>query len=275
MTDEIKFKWVIPGYTNLFKSLENMAVLSVMYNGTLVRSLGAYETRGDIVYEKVTYVTSQILIGWVVADHIETVTFLSDKIVNASTETQSDQDANQYIVRKGEKDIEYNLCGQYCVSAILGKSIDETLNKVQSDDPAFFRRMFSRSGNNGRTSIQDLMRVHKMFSPSSKYELLYDLLRDKVRSYVLSPGRMIEIIKDYDVIVGIKISNVSGKPKQTGTLHWVWLLDIKVTGVNMGVVTFYNPFRDRHQTCSWDELYVSMGVPAGLCIKKQDLTFVE
>ncbi len=156
----------------------------------------------------------------------------------------------------------------FCISAIAGTSIEDTLAKIQLQDPVFFKRIFTRSGNNGRTSVQDLMRIHKLFGTSSKYELLYDLLRDKVRSYILSPERMIEIMKGYEVIVGVKISTVSGKPKQTGTLHWILLKHIQVTGVNMGIVYFYNPFRDRLQTCSWDELYASMGVPAGLCVSK-------
>lgn len=272
MTDTIKYKWVIPGSTPLYKSLDTMKELTYLYNCALVRCEGVIEEKDGIAYEKVTYVTSQVLTGWVVADHIEKVTFLSDKIVSTSTHTQSDQDADQYIVRNGE--VEFNLCGQFCISAIAGTSIEYTLAKIQLGDPVLFKRIFNKSGNNGRTSIQDLMRIHKLFDTNSKYELLYDLLRDKVRSYILSPERLIEIMKNYEVIVGVKISNVSGKLKQSGTLHWILLKHIQVTGVNMGIVYFYNPFRDRMQTCSWDELYVSMGVPAGLCISK-NLDFSE
>ena len=220
----------------------------------------------DDVSEKLSKVLfrtrSRDYTGWFYSDYLEPLKFsYPENVVKSETPSSYPYDAGQYIIWK--KNIQYNLCGEFCVAYIFGKSIDEFLVNWEAKPASLFSRLFV----NGRfltSGVPDLIDMVKTYNGQHKS---IDELKDPHGRYVLlSPKRVGSMLEEWRLIIGCKISGVSGELKTTGIPHWVTVINVILDGFG-GWVNVYNPFPNRIETYSWREFISSIGNPYGIFVK--------
>ncbi len=210
--------------------------------------------------------------GWVYSGFLED--FKNEfplGVVAAATQTHTPNDAAQDIMWLGE--VQYNLCGEFCVAFLAGDSIDGMLTKWKPKSPTLFDKIFrvlvtgkyaNQSRTTDRSEVQDMLGVYgKTGIP------VETLLRDTVKGdTIVSPGRFAAITSQYDIILSVNIDGGTGDIRGQGIGHWICVTDVTPDGRNRGWVTFYNPFPNQKQRESWGTLLGSMGNPYGLAVKR-------
>lgn len=204
-------------------------------------------------------------VGLFYSEYLEPLNFIyPENIVPSQFQTAYPYDARQYIVWKNN--VQYNLCGEFCVAYILGKSIDDLLKDWEAKPASLFSRVF-KNGKSLPTGISDLMDM------VSVYRGEYDgigRLRDPYGKYILlSPLRLKRHLKEWKLILGCKISSVTGELQASGIPHWITVTDVYPDGFG-GWVELYNPFPNQIERYSWREFLNSIGIPHGLFVKKTE-----
>ncbi len=84
-------------------------------------------------------------------------------------------------------------------------------------------------------------------------------LTDPIMGFKLSPGRLSKMLESFYLLVHVSIDGVTGKLRGAGVGHWIVVDKVTPDGVNGGRVELYNPFRNKRQEYSYDELVNSVG----------------
>lgn len=217
-------------------------------------------------FSEVEYITNQRnYVGWVHTKYLEELQYEFPVVgVFGSSQTPNPVDAAQYIIWKNN--IQYNLCGEGCVAFIFGETIETFLEKWEAKPISYFHRVF-QGGKAATTGIADLRDMVNVYGAESipLRDLNYDSISD---GSLISPGILRDFVDKWCIIIGCKISSVTGELKSSGVPHWVVLDRVIPDGINNGIVEVYNPFPDRIQRYSWKEFLASIGTPYGLAIKR-------
>ncbi len=243
-------------YAPLFDVFKNK-ILDVPANSIL-----EVDTLSSPLSQVVFRTRSKDYTGWFYSDYLEPLIFsLQEDVVKSETQSPYPYDAGQYIIWKNN--IQYNLCGEFCVANIFGKSIDTFLKDWEAKPASLFNRIF-REGKSLTSGVPELIDMVKTYQGQHQS---IDALKDPHGKYILmSPGRVQNILKDWKLIIGCKISGISGELKTTGIPHWVTVLNVIPDGFG-GWVEIYNPFPNRIEVYSWREFISSVGNPYGLFVK--------
>jgi hypothetical protein len=258
--------WV-NNYASLYSNPSRVQRLCYLNVGSLVEPTGASQTVNGNVFVEVTYTTTSApLKGWVYGPFVEELVYeFPPFAVPTTTQTPNPNDAAQDIIFQGN--VQFNLCGEFCVAFIAGDSIEHFLEQWQPKAPSFFNRIFygGVSRPTGAPDVQSMLAVYGMTG-----EYLSGMLTDPIKNGVLlTPGRMATLSEKYHMIMGVKIDRIAGTLRGSGVGHWVCIEKIIPDGVNRGWVEFYNPFSNQIQRESWSTLVASMGgQPYGLAVKR-------
>ena len=262
-------KWV-NNYASLYSDASHMQRLCYLTIGTLVDPTGASQVVNGNLYVEVNYLsTAAPMKGWVYGPYLEElVNEFPPSAVPTTTQTPNPNDAAQDIVFLGN--VQFNLCGEFCVAFIAGDSIERFLAQWQPKSPSFFNRIFlgGVSRPTGSPDVQNMLAVYGMTGQD-----LSGLLVDPIKNGVLlTPGRMAALSASYHIILAVNIDRIAGTLRGGGVGHWICVEKVIPDGVNRGWVEFYNPFPNQIQRESWSTVLASMGTqPYGLAVKRQSM----
>ena len=254
--------WIIKYTPLLARPALGSAKVCDLPFGTRVE--GLEEQDGD--YSKVRYVASKTFEGWILSAYAEVVEHrLPHNVVDMEgLQTASQQDAAQYIIYLGN--VQYNLCGELCVCAIVGAGLGDFLKDWKAKPLSWYDRVF-KGGKSRTTGIVELRDMASIY-PCEMMNIQDALLDPFSKRLLLSPRRLAFFVdKGWQVIVGVRIEGTRGELRGSGIPHWVVVQDVKPTNVNRALVTIYNPFSNRAEEYSWHEFTQSVGAPYGLMIR--------
>lgn len=237
---------------------KRIKICDLPVNSTLLHA--GYETDK---FTKVIYRASREFIGWVESVYLDKITYvLLHDLVRLDHQTESLQDLAQYVFVNGK--LQYNLCGELCVCAILGISESELLEKWKAVPLSWYNRIFV-NGLARTTGKNDLI---NMLSICQNKEIM-DI--KSAFPIEITPSRLLEVLNTgWRMIVGVHI-NRAGELMPSGILHWVVLFSAQANGKNSGWVTYYNPATNNEELSSWKEFSSSMGAPFGLLVRIIDV----
>lgn len=225
---------------------------------------------GNMVGDRVlvSYDAAKAYRGWVYEALLEAYEEeFPANVVEIENDTPSPTDAAQYMIWKGQT--QYNMCGELCVSYCHGAPLHILLTEWEAKKPTWYQRVFGSGGRARSTGLDELDSMLAVFGYETPSTRLSSALTDAVlRRPLVTPARMARLLKTHRIIVGVKIDAASGNLRGGGIGHWVTLESITPDGINRGWATLYNPFPNRMQRYSWDELVKSMSSPSGLLVKR-------
>jgi hypothetical protein len=160
--------------------------------------------------------------------------------------------AAQYLDLKavlGHKKRHYNLCGEFCVAALV--SVD-VIPMLQQWLPTYPRALNILKNNLG-TGLPDLQSILRLFGMTSA------MFQYASSTASISPKRVKEeISKGKLAIAGVGI-NRRGKLDAKGQIrHWVVVEDSLPVG-NSGWVRLYNPFMNQEEVYNYKTFLASLG----------------
>ena len=200
--------------------------------------------------------------GWTYAGYFDDYHELYPPEVSIPAATPSQDDGAQYLIYDGRT--KYNMCGELCVAYIVGDDTTSLLDKWAAESPSYYGRIYKDYLDRG-TGFGDLKNLLEIYDYQDIERLDYALKDDIIGRAIMTPGRMANLIHDNHVIVGVKISNRTGKLQKYGVLHWIVFNSIVMNEMG-GVVEIYNPFPNKKEIYSWDEFKTSVGSPYGLVV---------
>lgn len=163
-------------------------------------------------------------------------------------------DAQQYIIWDGVKKV--NMCGELCAALVMDKPLIEILQKWQSVDVPFFKRIVSAGKGTG-TNTDDLIRLFGIFG--------YIARTIKLVKY--TPRIFMELVENSKgVIVSTHLNTVTGALNGGGTLHWCTVLEVIPERMDMGWVRLYNPYNNVEEWYSWREFLATTRAPYGVVV---------
>jgi len=212
---------------------------------------------------RVVFRASKDFVGFVRSVYLEEVTrVLPDNVVFIENQTYSMQDAAQYVFTKDG--VWFNLCGELCICAIAGVSLETFMRQWQAKPLSLYNRIIQK-GLSRTTDIPDLVDMARVFPNAYTFSLAETFNLDG--RVLITPNRLQRVMREgWNVIVSVHI-NYQGKLRPSGTLHWINLVAATPNGINAGWIEYYNPFSNSESACSFDELSASMGNPYGLLVK--------
>lgn len=267
--DSKKF-WVV-NYAPLRDSPGGRIMLTPMLTGSIVEATGnesriKYNSL-DTLWVEVLYVNSvRAYRGWVYSEFLEQYSeeFPGD-VVSIQSPTIDPTDAAQYMVIRGQK--QYNLCGELCVCYIYEEDIEVFLEYWEAKEISIFRRIFG-SGKARGTTAEELKSMLSVYGPDLSMNLDKGLWEPVLNRPLVTPGRMAKMLETHRAIVSVHIDGATGNLRGGGILHWVVLDQVIPDGAGRGWVELYNPFNNRVQRYSYDELIKSMGGLYGVWTKR-------
>jgi hypothetical protein len=226
--------------------------------GTVVRATGNVEG----LYEEVHYEDLHSSVtGWVHTDDLEDyVRNFAVNVVDIENQTPDPHDFEQYIIYKLQKQV--NMCGELCVSYILGISLGTFLAYWELKVPSFFKRVFGNGRARG-TGTGELSEMLAMFGQPSE-SLATALYQPHIKRARYTIKGLNKLLRRGSVIVSVKIGAGHGLLRPSGILHWVALIRITSERNGQGMVTYYNPAMNCVESCSWHEFIASAGNPYGV-----------
>jgi hypothetical protein len=256
-------------YTGLMRSpLANSPTVCELPMGSVLLDA---EKAVDI-YTKVIFRSSVDYLGYVPSVLLEEIiTPLPFDVVVLPEQTYSLQDLKQYVKLYGN--VQYNLCGEICLAMILGLPLQDILDSWAVAAPSVFQRIFLKRVS-APTGLPDLVSILKMYDTVVDYDTVVNdieyiqtaFYQKEVSRPVLTPARLKKWTdEDWQIIINVKINN-KGIVSDTGTPHWVVILDVLPVDLG-GLVLFYNPAVNGFQLKAWEDFITSVGAPIGLIIK--------
>jgi hypothetical protein len=196
--------------------------------------------------------------GWIYSPCLEEYTEEFPPIVPIAFPTPTPQDAAQYIIWR--KNIQFNLCGQFCICYLLGKNIEDLLAFWELKAAPWYKRIL-KNERSQPTGIPDLDSILSLFGFPVPSVTFNGGLKDPLLGRALiTPARMAAKLQTHQAIIGVKINSLTGELRPTGTPHWVVLEKCIPDGINRGMIELYNPFPNRIQRYSWNEFATSAGL---------------
>lgn len=221
-------------------------------------------------YEEVVYTTAtKTYTGWIHNSDLEVyVRNLPFDIVELENQTEDPHDLEQYVWINKVK--QTNLCGQICVSEILGLSLSAVLSKWQSLKPNFFKRIFGTGKARG-TGAEELIELIDLFVQNKAILLSKALYQPHIKRSRYTIKAINELLDKGSIIASVHINTFTGLVQQTGALHWIRLRKIIPERNGQGAVLFYNPAMDSDEVCSYDEFIKSAVSPYGVYVSNLEL----
>ena len=182
--------------------------------GTIVERTG--ETQDH--YFKVVYQAAKQFEGWIDIVNLETLynMFPPGVVQIPPSDYVNWQRPAQYIVWNGK--IQFNLCGEFCVSYIFGDDIatvkpgNRFLSIWQSKPTSFYNRVFSGGMARG-TSASEVVDMVSMYGRKTRY--IADTLKSGNRIR-WSPALLGDWIEDHYAIIGVRIETQRGDLRRSG-----------------------------------------------------------
>lgn len=249
-------------FTALWRTPNYLTKVCDIPAGSVLLSEG--ETAG--LFTSVTFRTEKDYKGWVLTSLLdEIINPLPIDVVQLPEQTYSLQDLKQFVKLHGN--IQFNLCGEICVSMIVDPVLQSLLDKVEVKEPSVLQRVLPK-WLSVPTGLVDLVPMLRLYSSVKELLYLQVALFDKsLGRAIMTPARVAKWANtNWKIIVGVKI-NHKGRLKDTGTPHWVVVTRIEPAGVMGGTVLIFNPASNSIEQYSWDEFFNSVGTPLGLLVK--------
>jgi hypothetical protein len=243
MGDEMK-KWVII-YTRV---LDDVLVRKIgnLNPGTVIT---VDEERGAYCHA--------VGIGWVANKDVEPYVenYPTNCVDIAEIQTANPNDPQQYVNWKGIT--QYNMCGELCVSYIMGISLAELLKTWEVKMPSSWKRVFGQGKARG-TGNGELI---EMFNSLGETARIYN-----ERTFTPHAAGLLSGL----AIASVKIDGVTGILRGQGILHWVVITNVMEERCGNGLVEVYNPFQNRLEVYSWREFVASAQSPYGAVLIKKE-----
>jgi len=172
-----------------------------------------------------------------------------DVVDLSGLQTPDEYDAKQYIILDGRKKV--NQCGEISCSYIMKKPLKEVLDGWERKEPSVVARIF-KGGSDRGTSSQTLIGLLSSFDYSSVS--MSEYFKDELLGRpIITPKRIWDALKSNKIIMGVKIGR-DGIIGHSGNInHWVVLDAIDVYG-SQAIVDVYNPYNNKFEIYSWDEI---------------------
>jgi hypothetical protein len=252
---EVGTKFVLPTSANVreFPTLISRIVHN-FYKNDIVHVTGNTQSyydalAGTIEFLEVEYRRNKL--GWVysglLADYVEE----SDYQVYIPEEVKTKEfDAEQYIMWDGTK--KTNLCGAYCAAYLAGEGIDSFLTKLKVYSPSSYTTNVTNNTPVGLSVIRTMVRMCEL-----EFLELKRFFDDRlVGEFYSIAGFQRGLMAGWKAVLGVKIGYDG---KLNGVIgHWVVLNEATPHRNGDGFVTIYNPFSNRLQKYSYNELIKSM-----------------
>ena len=189
---------------------------------------------------------------------------LKEDVVDIDVATQDPYDAKQFLV--WDNDVKNNMCGELACAYILGLPISKVLENWERKSPSLVARIFKGKYDVG-TSADSLMDLLASFDVNKAVKFGQYFKDELLNRPVFSVQRAYECVeeKGNKIIVGVKINKRTGRLQRSGILHWVVVDGVEVNG-DSGIVTLFNPFMNRFEIYSWNELVESSGNIDGIVV---------
>lgn len=288
-------KWCVINKATLCKFPKG-EVITEIYIGSLVEPTGRQEDVLMLGKDGQTYSTIWVEciyrnalgshVGWVrdefFDDYVEKFPPPVVEIPAASEDqtgvfpyaTKNPNDPAQYLVlgknSKGEEQIKYNLCGEFCVAFVMGVGIKQFLKDWENAPGSLYK--WSLGGDSDKTS--DVSLIKNMLSGYSYsvangnvIDFAVTLIGPAFEDKTLSPGRFQKMLKTHSLLAQVVINKNTGKliPNNAakrvngGINHWIVLESATPNGTDGGRVEIYNPYNNQRQEYSYDYFISSFG----------------
>lgn len=158
--------------------------------------------------------------------------------------------ATQYIDVKealGWAQVNYNLCGEFCVAALAGSDVLPMLKQWLSSYPRAKGILEKDYG----TGLPDLQSMLDLFNKK------YEVFRAEASVAPLTPGYLSKMLDTGRMaIVGVGVTTRGIIQWSSGIRHWVVIEDILRVG-NSGWVRLYNPYFNREEVYPFEVVFDS------------------
>lgn len=233
------------------KVISLLAKQNVFYNGL------------DTVWYQIEYNGD---IGWIYSGYAEPYSEKYPNEVDLNIATPSRYDAAQYIIYEDRP--KYNMCGEICCAYFFNEDILSLLDYWKLQSPSYYERIYKGTLDKG-TGVGDLKNLIGLYTELATYDLTKVLTDPVLNRPILSQYSFADICKQYQIIIGVRISTSTGRLQPSGTNHWVVPVSVEPDGINNGIITLYNPFPNRKEVYLWYDFVKSVGSPMGICFKKE------
>ncbi|HMX20250.1 MAG TPA: hypothetical protein PKC52_13380, partial [Anaerolineales bacterium] len=288
-------KWCVINKATLCESPKGATVTEI-YLGALVEVTGRQEDVPMLGKDGQTYTSTWVecvyrnsqgtVAGWVrdefFDDYVEKFPPPVVEIPAATEEqmgefpyaTKNPNDPAQYLVlgrnSKGEEQVKYNLCAEFCVAFVMGVGIKQFLRDWENSAGSLYK--WALGGDSDKTS--DLSLVKNMLNPYSYsaangniIDFAVTLIGPAFEDKTLSPGRFQKMLQTHSLLAQVVINKNTGKliPNNEtkrangGINHWIVLESATPNGTDGGRVEIYNPFNNQRQEYSYEYFISSFG----------------
>jgi hypothetical protein len=215
-----------------------------------------------------TFPSGEEILGWVkdglLEDVIENFT---NAEVNIPHPTKDPTDAAQYMVWEG--DVKRNMCGELCIAFIVGDDIETLLTKWKENDKLNYYISLVAKGKDNALWASHLIAILEVYGYREvSKDLIFsaggcikykDGLQDPTRSFLISPGRLKEMLKTHYLIAHVRQTGSGNFVESGGFGHWIVVDKIEPYGVGRGKIEIYNPYYNKREEHSYVEFRKSCG----------------
>lgn len=189
-------------------------------------------------------------------------------VIRIRNATPSASDFEQNLVYLGN--VQHNLCGQFCALYCAEweeLDVEDWLQIWQLKQPSTFQRILA-GGRSLPTGIPDLVNMLQTFDGyPGTFPLISELLRYRGAPLV-SPARVLSVLKSHRLIIGCKIESQFGRLAPKGIPHWV-TLETALLEARGGLVRLYNPASNSVETYTWEQIAASITrSPFGIAVPR-------
>ncbi len=267
-------KYVVVCYTPLYiKSSFSSNKYCDILSGTIVQYNGIadeVDSAGNIWHNVIYRTNTNLIIGYLPDNFIEPyLPSFDSNIIKIANATQSDSDFAQDVIYKGN--VLFNLCGEFSVLYCTGWrdfDIEEWLDEWKIKSPSYFNRIFF-GGKSKPTSLDDITNMFQSFDGYPKtFKLISSAFVYNGKS-LFTPYKVLEVLRNYRLLMGCKIESQYGRLRSTGIPHWI-VLDKIYPIARGGMCDVYNPIVNGIESdYSWDDLISSCGkIPYGILVER-------
>ncbi|RLD07814.1 MAG: hypothetical protein DRI32_00140 [Chloroflexi bacterium] len=221
----------------------------------------------DATWYKVRYRGHE---GWTLADNLDPYLYKpkTGQVDFGNLQTVDAHDAQQYVIIDGHRKV--NQCGIICTAYCLQVPYPTVVEKWKESNSAHYRNTMAGNRDKG-TSEAPLINIFKIFGKDA-FTTKEFFRSPALRKSYQTAYRMSEAIKNgYVIIAGVQINRYSGLIQNRGVWHWVVLHHFDWNGGIEGRLTVYNPYNNRDEWVSLEELQLSAkGGIGGVVYKMYD-----
>lgn len=205
--------------------------------------------------------------GWIDAEKVEafypcphkaTINYIINRMLENQTirlpqdKPAPNANAEQYLTLEElgfGKSVHYNLCGPFCVAALVGKDVIPMLgNWLCSVSLPIYHELIKNDKGLGLDPLLSMLRVNDR--PAKAFTF-------NTGNAPLSARVLQTFLNDNKIIAGVGIDRTGAILSNGAIRHYVVLLDVYPCGTG-GYVMVYNPFHNRIEQIDFDTLWQSI-----------------